>query len=175
MESLTRQKMHQALAALDLLLNSNVTLIVGGGCAMLMAHNFPLATSDIDAVPKGLTREELAPLIEKVAAELGLPNDWLNPWYQTFTYVLPADYAKRLINIFSGLHLKAEALGKEDLLVMKCFAHRPKDIAHARALIRENADLDLVFARIEELKKRKIPEAAKAEDFLNEVLDMDGK
>lgn len=175
MESLTAQKMREALAALDQLLLTKVTLIVGGGGAMLLAHGFPLATSDIDAVPKGLTSEELSPLIERVAAKLKLPTDWLNPWYQTFTYVLPADYSDRLVTVFSGTHLRADALGKEDLLIMKCFAHRAKDVGHARALIRENANLDLVLARIEELKKRKIPEASKAEDFLNEILDMEGK
>jgi hypothetical protein len=175
MESLTAIKMREALAALDQLLTARVTLIVGGGGAMLLAHGFPLATSDIDAVPQGLTSEELTPFIEKVAMDLKLPSDWLNPWYQSFTYVLPTNYFERLINVFSGKFLTAKALGKEDLLLMKCFAHRQKDVAHARALVRENPDLDLVYARIDELKKRKIPDAAKAEDFLNEILDMEGK
>jgi hypothetical protein len=175
METLTKEKMRAALGALDALLQTKVTLIVGGGGAMLMAHDFPLATSDIDAVPRGLSSDELAPLIEQVAHDLGLPTDWLNPWYQSFTYVLAADYANRLVNVYSGQHLSAEALGKEDLLLMKCFAHRQKDIAHARALVRAGADLDRVFGRIEELEKRKLPEAKKAKDFLEDVLDMEGK
>lgn len=173
MTSLSSQKMREALTELDLLLAVDLRLIVGGGGAMLLAHNFPLATSDIDAVPKGLSSDELAPLVEQVARKLGLPTDWLNPWYQSFTYVLPADYVERLVTVFTGKRLKADALGREDLLLMKCFAHRHKDIAHARALVRAGADVDLVFARIEELQRRKLPEAKKAKTFLEEVLDLE--
>ena len=175
MESLTAEKMLQALKALDALLTVNTGLIIGGGGAMLLAHQFPLATADIDAVPRGLSSDELAPFIEQVAKELELPLDWLNPWYSNFTYVLPPDFADRLVDVFSGRHLVAQALGKEDLLVMKCFAHRPKDVAHARALVRAGADLDMVFGRIEDLRKRKIPEAKPAQDFLEDILDKEGR
>jgi len=174
METLTEEKMREALRALDALLNVNVGLIIGGGGAMLLAHHFPLATADIDAVPRGLSSDELAPFIEKVARELKLPLDWLNPWYSNFTYVLPPDFSERLVSVFSGRFLTAQALGKEDLLLMKCFAHRPKDIAHARALVRAGADADMVFQRIEELQKRKIPEAKPAQEFLEDILDKEG-
>jgi hypothetical protein len=175
METLTAEKMRTALKALDALLDRDLTLIVGGGGAMLLAYGFPLATADIDAVPRGIPGDELAPLIEKVARELGLPHDWLNPWYSSFTYVLPADFEERLMEVFRGSHLSAQALGKEDLLLMKCFAHRQKDVAHARALVRAGADADKVFDRIEELRKRKIPGTEPALDFLEDILDQEGK
>jgi hypothetical protein len=54
MENLTKDLMLKALLALDRKLNKKVTLIVGGGGAMILAHEFPLATSDIDAIPKGM-------------------------------------------------------------------------------------------------------------------------
>jgi hypothetical protein len=175
MEPFNAKKMRQALNALDSLLTQEVSLIIGGGGAMLLAYDFPLVTTDIDAVPRGLSSDELAPLIEKVAASLGLPTDWLNPWYSSFTYVLPSDFRDRLVSVFQGKHLSAQALGKEDLLLMKCFAHRQKDIPHARALVRAGAIVDTVFNRIEELKKRKIPGAALAWDFLETILDQEGR
>ncbi len=175
MRSLNAEKMREALSALDSHLDREVSLVIGGGGAMLLAYGFPLATTDIDAIPRGLSSDELAPMIEKVALELGLPTDWLNPWYSTFTFVLPLDFRDRLVNVFTGRHLNAQALGKEDLLLMKCFAHRQKDVAHARALVRANANVDLVFARISELEKRKIPGADLAVDFLEEILDQEGK
>ncbi|NUM88783.1 MAG: hypothetical protein HUU37_06245, partial [Bdellovibrionales bacterium] len=104
-----------------------------------------------------------------VADREGLPGDWLNPYFSTFSYVLPADYEKRLIGVFSGRNLTALALGKEDLLIMKCFAHRQKDVGHARKLIRAGADLEIVEGRIQSLIERRIPGAQEALDFLDEV------
>jgi hypothetical protein len=36
-------------------------------------------------------------------------------------------------------------------------------------------DVDKVFGRIEKLRRRKILEAEKAEDFLGDILDLEGK
>jgi hypothetical protein len=141
-------------------------------CAMVLAHQFPLVTADIDGVPGlGMTVEELDPLIKEVAAELSLPKDWLNPYFVTFTHVLPMDYGSRLKLVFDYRFLSVHALSKEDLLIMKCFAARLKDQPHVRALIRSGADVPFVEAHIESLKKKSIPGAQKALDFLDEVLD----
>lgn len=138
-----------------------------------MAHHFPLVTYDIDAVPKGMSIEELEPHINEVSKELNLPVDWLNPWYSTFTYVLPEDYDTRLIEVYSGKHLRAQALGADDLLIMKCFAHRQKDIPHVKALLKAGANPDFAYKRMEELEERGIPHVEKAQDFLDEVLDQE--
>ena len=171
--SLTADKMRLALTLLDALLPRSLTLIVGGGGAMLLAYGFPLATSDIDAVPKGLSEDELKPLIEKVADELNLSKDWLNSWFQTFTHVLPADYATRTVEVYSGTNLTARALGRDDLLLMKCFAHRTKDIPHARALVAGGANISFVYDRIDELRRQRIPLTDAAADFLDTIVDME--
>ena len=56
---------------------------------------------------------------------------------------------------------------------MKCFAQRKKDIAHARALIRDGADVELVFDQIEKLANKKIPKSKEAFDFLEEIIDLE--
>lgn len=165
--------MKDGLTKLDALLERRVTLIIGGGGAMILAHGFPLATTDIDAVPKGMSIEELRPLIEKIAIEMQWPGDWLNPWYATFTFVLPEDFQTRLLEVFRGKQLVAQALGKEDLLLMKCFAHRQKDIPHARALLRAGANTELVFDQIDLLESRKIPRCDEAREFLEELIDQE--
>lgn len=172
-KSLTSQMMLAALKELDSILNSKLTLIVGGGGAMLLAHKFPLTTFDIDAVPKGLSSTEISELAEKVGRKLELPYDWLNTWYSTFTYVLPTDYESRLKPVFKGEWLTVLALGATDLLVMKVFAGRQKDIPHARALMRAGADVDAVFDRIDELAKNKIPGTDKASQFLDRIIEME--
>lgn len=168
--NLTAQQMLAALQALDQLLDRPIRLIIGGGGAMILAHHFTLATADIDGVPgAGATAEELDPPIKQVAQKLQIAPDWLNPYYATFTHVLPADYGARLETVYQGAHLKVEALSKDDLLIMKCFAGRMKDRAHARALIQKGADAGFVEAHIEKLIEKNIPKAKEALDFLDEV------
>ena len=168
---MTAEHMTRALARLDELLSSPVTLIMGGGGAMILAHGFPLATTDIDAVPKGIELASLDLLVKKIAAEQGLAADWLNPYFATFSHTLPPDYGDRLIEVFGGKQLRVQALGRDEMLIMKCFAHRQKDVGHAKALIKKGANLDRVQARIEELQKKNIPGARQALDFLDDVLD----
>lgn len=171
--NLTAENMRQALECLDRHLSKPVKLIIGGGGAMLLAHQFPLVTADIDAVPaQGATVEELDALIKTVARELKLPSDWLNSYYSTFMHVLPADYGARLQTVCELPHLTVMALSKDDLLIMKCFAGRMKDRAHAKALLQKGARAEFVESHIEGLKKRNIPNADRALDFLDEVLDL---
>ena len=169
--SLTAQKMLEAFACLDKKLPRKVRLIMGGGGAMLLAYHYALSTSDIDAIPaKGITIQELDPLVKQVAEELSLPGDWLNPYYSSFAHVLPTDYGDRLIDVFSAQHLTVSALSKEDLLIMKCFAARQKDVVHARVLIKKGADLTLVKNQIRHLANNRIPGSEKAERFLAELI-----
>jgi hypothetical protein len=161
----------QALTRLSELLVEPVTLIAGGGGAMILAHNFPLSTTDLDAVPKSISPIELDVFVKQIAIEQGLAVDWLNPYFSTFTHTLPADYGSRLISVFKTDKLEVLALGREDLLIMKCFAARAKDIAHAKALIKAKADIAFVEKHIESLKKKRIPGAEKALDFLDDVQD----
>src|SRR5690606_12289492 len=118
MSLLTAALMKSSLAKLDAHLTEPLTLIVGGGGAMILAHGYPLSTSDIDAVPKGMEISELDALVKKVAKENGLPPDWLNPYFSSFTHTLPSDYSDRLVEVFAGKHMKALALGKEEMLIM---------------------------------------------------------
>ena len=78
-----------AFRALDARLESPVTLIVGGGTAMMLAHGVPVRTTDVDAYTVTGHLHDLAPKLREVAEEVGLPSDWLNPWFETFTHVLP--------------------------------------------------------------------------------------
>ena len=168
--NLTAELMLKALAHLDQKLEKPVRLIVGGGGALLLAHHVPLSTQDIDAVPTaGASLEELAPYIEAVAKELGLSPDWLNPFYSTFAHVLPSDYGTRLIDVGKFKWLRVSALSKEDLLIMKCFAARQKDVVHARALFKAGADLTIVRKQLDVLEKKRIPRTDIAQNFLAEI------
>jgi hypothetical protein len=164
-------RMRQAFAALDDRLARPLFIIVGGGGGMALAHKVPLKTSDVDAiaVPAGSAGKDVEEAARKVGAELGIARDWLNRYFEQFTYVLPPDYRERLVPVFKGRSLEVQALGAEDLLVMKCFAGREKDIPHARALMRKVKDLDRVDAHLSELLEKGVPRAREAADFFDDL------
>lgn len=168
--------MKRALAALDRRLDQPTKLLIGGGAAMLLAHGFPLSTMDIDGLvyQSALTQAELDPHVKAVAAELNIPSDWLNPYFNTFLYTLPPDFKDRLCEIFTGRHLTVLALGAEDLLILKCFAGRPKDVPHARALYRTMVHHDMVDQHLHHLVEKNVPGAREAWDFFSEIEDTAG-
>lgn len=163
--------MKRAFAVLDKKLGAPLILIMGGGGAMISAYDYPLATSDVDAIPKGLDVHELDELSKQVAQELQLPSDWLNCYFSTFAFVVLSDYAENLIQVFVGKFLTVNALSKEDMLIMKCFAHRAKDVGHAKSLVKKGANLKKVEQQLEFLKSKKIPDAQAALDFLDDILE----
>src|ERR1039457_1220490 len=96
-KQITSISIKKAFERLSQLVPLPFSLIMGGGGAMIMAHGFPLATADVDAVPKGIDISALDKYIKQIAQEQGLPSDWLNPYFSTFMHTLPNDYGDRLV------------------------------------------------------------------------------
>jgi hypothetical protein len=168
--------MRRALELLDAAMQEPARLVVGGGAAMVLAYDHPIATQDVDAFAArgGLRIAELDVLAKRVAKQLDIEPDWLNAHFETFTGVLPSDYATRLRSVYRGHHLQVDALGPEDLLVMKCFAARDKDRPHARKLLKLAADLDLVDRQLALLASKRYPGAQKAADYFDDLRDEAG-
>ena len=168
--------MEAALRGLEQELTSPLKLLIGGGAAFVLAHNIPLTTHDIDGIPyqTTLTSAELDPAVKKVARKLQIPPDWLNTYFATFTYSLPKDYGGRLIPVYQGKKLTALALAKEDLLIMKCFAGREKDIPHARALLKKGVNIELVGEHLHRCLKEGLPSAQAALDFFYDLCEQMG-
>lgn len=168
---ITKTSATKAFQALEKHLDFKVHFILGGGTAMIMAHQFPLATTDIDALPTNVDQVRLSSAIEKVSIELSLPGDWLNPYFSSFSHVLPQDFRDRLVRVYDGSLVSVDSLGAEDMLIMKCFAHRAKDIGHAQALIKLGANLEIVEQQILSLQKKNVKHSQEALDFLDELLE----
>jgi hypothetical protein len=158
-----------AFQALDNRLGRPLTLVLGGGTAMMLAYRIPVRTTDVDAYPTVGRLEDFDSEIRQAAADAGLDPGWLNPYFETFAHVLPGDYGKRLVQVFAGKRLRVVALGVEDILLMKCFAGREKDVGHARALLRRRPDLGIVNRRLDELLEKGVPGARDAADFLDDL------
>ena len=173
MEKLNKKVVFKIFKKLDKLAPKPFKMIIGGGTAMLYAYGSPLQTFDIDAVLQNITLKEIEKIIHQISEDMNLPKDWLNSWYSSFTYTLPKDFFKRLKLIFKGSKMKAYALGAEDLLIMKCAAHRAKDTGHARILIRKKADYKFVLNHLEKLLEKDILPNSKPIEFLEEILDQE--
>lgn len=167
------KRMRQALEALDACASAEARLVIGGGAAMILAYNHPIATQDVDAFAAkgGLRIADLDTMARAVADDLNIDPSWLNAHFETFTAVLPSDYASRLRSVFKGKHLTVDALGPEDLLIMKCFAGRDKDRPHARKLIKLAKQLDVVDRQLEYLVERRYPGAERALDYFDDLRD----
>lgn len=168
---LTKPILLKIFAALDKKLSSPLNLIVGGAGALILAYQHHLGTSDIDAVPykTALSLSEVDRLVKEIAKEFNLSPDWLNPYFQTFSHVLPKSYGERLILTFSGKYLQVYALGPEDLLILKCFAGREKDIGHVRLLMKVCKNLNFVSDHLQKLLDEKVPKAQEACDFFDTI------
>lgn len=173
MKKLNKQNVLKALKSLDNLVSKPFEMIIGGGTAMLCAYDSPLQTFDVDVILKNTTMKEIEKAVWQVSEDMGLPKDWLNSWYAGFTHILPESFSKRLQLIFKGKKIKAYVLGMEDLLIMKCCAHRAKDIGHARILIRKKVDYEFVLNHLEKLTAKNILPNFKPIEFLEEILDQE--
>lgn len=164
--------MVKALTHLDKKLHQRgkkeIKLLIGGGGAFALAYQVPLQTADIDGVAykSPISRAELEAAVKETAKELQISPDWLNPYFETFLVCLPGDYGERLQEVYLGKALRVLALGMSDLLIMKCFAGREKDVPHAKILIRKGADVDLAEKHIRALLGKNFPRAQEALDFL---------
>lgn len=146
-----------------------VKLITGGGASMLLAHGFPGKTNDVDAVPTTGNFEDIKTLSEEVAKVLNISHDWLNPHFQAYTIYLPADSKNRMERIYSGQNLIVDALGAEDVLIMKLMAGRSKDRAHIKHLLKKKLNIKIVENRLQELKDKNL--CAKLAEQALDLLD----
>jgi len=143
---------------------------------MVLAYDIPISTMDIDGllIKSEVTLAELDPLVKKVSKDLGLDPQWFNSYFDTYTFTIPSDYESRLKCIYKGDNLEVYALGLEDLLIMKCFAGREKDIGHAKGLMKKKIDLELVERHLEALSQKELPGSQEALDFFDDLKDQLG-
>ncbi len=172
MTPISQRVLVNALKELDSVLPGPLELLVGGGAAMIALYRETEVTHDVDAMPIRSSRsyDELKPYFVRVAEKLDLPKDWITPYFQTFTHVLPPDYVRRTKEMFSGKKLRCIALGPEDLLVMKLMAGRQKDDRHIRRLMKWPAiEFSVVEKRLEELAGQDVRGAREALDRLDDL------
>ena len=108
-----------------------VDIAVYGGSAIVLAWGFRVTTRDVDAVVQG-DPSFLRRAVERVAAEEGWPQDWLNDGVKGF---VSAHQEFQLQGTYPSPEkpgLRVYVPTPEYMLAMKCMAMRPEGIEGAQ-------------------------------------------
>lgn len=99
-------------------LGRRADVFVVGGAAMAIAYDARRATADVDAI--FIPAAEVRQAAQRVAARMGLDDDWLNDGAKAF---VPGDDPDRT-QVFEGENLQVAAASPRFLLAMKLLASR---------------------------------------------------
>jgi hypothetical protein len=128
MEKMGEDDLRTALNALGERLRTRTDIVVGGAGALILTGELPRATSDFDVLYSDPDMGQLQEDIRAVADRLNLTPGWLNGSIQSYLDVLPPDYQTRLRTLPTRGKLHIALLHRQDIIVMKLFAGRPRDL-----------------------------------------------
>ena len=129
MNQFGKQEILNILIEFDSQIKEPVSIIICGGAAGILEHEFNRSTLDIDIIHSLPRLIELQNIRKLIAEQHDLSDQWLNDGAKGFIDYLPNDFQSRLIPVKVKFYkLKASVLGMADLLVMKLAAFRPEDI-----------------------------------------------
>ena len=165
---MTRQTLWAALEALGKRATERVSLVLGGSAALILGDTLQRPTDDGDVVTAEPGFDRLQGLIRDVAEAEHLPPGWLNASIQSYTYILPPDYTTRLVTLSPFGRLHVSLLSRRDVLLMKVYAMRPRDIEDIRALVPTTDELAFVAAQVTRLAMQEPEKAQDMRDFLDE-------
>jgi Nucleotidyltransferase of unknown function (DUF6036) len=150
-DALDARLLAAAFAELGKRLPHPIRLVIGGSGALVLRGQLARATIDCDVVIAQPDMGELQSHIRAVAEHQGLVGGWLNGSAQTYAEVLPPDYESRLHSLPSSGRLKVMMLDRLDVLVMKLFAGRPRDLADIATLAPTSAEIAFARAQLPRL------------------------
>lgn len=114
--------------------NIKVDILVSGGSALIIGHNFRQCTEDVDVfIRSGV---DITPCIDAVSRDFSIPDDWMNDDFtkspsfsKNLTY--SADFVKSYgcLDIYKVCDL--------DLVCMKLVAFRDKDTRDLASLLKD--------------------------------------
>ena len=152
-DALSRSELEGALAALGARCDAGTTLLLGGSAALILRNALRRGTNDGDVLASHPDLGRLQAAIRAVAHARGLPEGWLNSSVQSYKEVLPPDYETRITTLPPFGHLHVSLVGRRDVIVMKFFSGRPKDLSDLIELRPTPAELAFVARQLPRLAK----------------------
>ncbi|HSY82481.1 MAG TPA: DUF6036 family nucleotidyltransferase [Gemmatimonadaceae bacterium] len=148
---LSRTQLEGALAALGTACREDTTILLGGSAALILTNALERGTNDGDVIASHPDLGHLQAAIRAVARELGLPDGWLNGSVQSYVEVLPPDYETRVKTLRPFGRLSVSLLGRRDVIVMKFFSGRPKDLRDLEQIAPTAAELAFIARELPRL------------------------
>ena len=127
-EKLTSVQLHRALMSLGGLLPFQAALTIGGSSALLLTGALDRVTDDCDVVESSVDFSRLLESIRRVETVDHAPPGWLNTSIQVHLDALPPKYRERLVALPRMGQLAVSLLSRADVLAMKLYAGRPRDV-----------------------------------------------
>jgi len=165
---MTRQTLWTALEALGRRAPYPVSLVLGGSAALILRDALRRPTDDGDVVSSEPGLDQLQPLIRDVANTEQLPAGWLNGSIQSYTYILAPDYTERLVELPPFDRLRVSLLSRQDIVLMKVYGMRPRDVADLQSLAPSFDDLQFVSRNVARIALKEPQKAREMRAFLDE-------
>ena len=165
---MTRLALWNALSALGRRTPGPVSIVLGGSAALILSNDLPRPTDDGDIVASEPGVDELQSLIREIANSEGLPPGWLNGSIQSYTYVLPSDYSSRLVSLPPFNRLRVRLLSRRDVILMKVYSMRPRDIDDLHSIHPAPDELAFVRAQLSRIAAREADKAREMAELLDE-------
>lgn len=118
-----------ALTRLGAELRDRTAVTLGGSAALLLTGALDRLTNDGDVVESTPDFPALLDAVRRVEVVEPAPPGWLNTSVQSYTHVLPPDFRLRLVRLPRMGRLEVSLLGRLDVVLMKVYARRPRDLA----------------------------------------------
>jgi hypothetical protein len=125
---MTSAALWAALTRLGSTLREPASLTLGGSAALLLTGMLDRLTDDGDVVESSVDFGRLLDAVRTVEVVEQTPSGWLNTSIQAYTHVLPDDFRTRLVRLPLLQQLDVSVLGRSDVILMKVYAHRPRDL-----------------------------------------------
>ncbi len=160
-DELSADDIHRALATLGRHCRSDTRIILAGSVALMLQQQLRRVTKDGDVIEAHPDFGTLRDALRSVAAQEGIPDHWLNDSARAYLEVLPPDFRTRLRELGPFGRLRVALVSRRDAIVMKCFAHRAKDLLDLQEMAPTAKEIGFVLehvARLRQLDPKKTAE-----------------
>jgi Nucleotidyltransferase of unknown function (DUF6036) len=169
MEKMGEDDLRTALNALGERRRTRTDIVVGGAGALILTGELPRATSDFDVLYSDPDMGQLQEDIRAIADQFNLTPEWLNGSIQSYLDVLPPDYQTRLRTFPTRGNLHIALLHRQDVIVMKLFAGRPRDLNDVAVLQPTLEELDFVRHELSRLELIDPARSLRIQSFLDQA------
>ncbi len=167
-DDLTQSSFVEALQTLGKRVRGRTEIVLGGAGALMLTGQLSRVTDDGDVLRSHPDLGKLQEDIRAVADALDLPAGWLNGSIQAYLDILPPDYESRLITLPPWGKLHVAVVHRKDVIVMKLFAGRPRDMVDVIALNPSVDELQFVCEHIPRLRRVDAQRADRLADVLDQ-------